>query len=82
MLGERKSAVRKPKTVELHCSCRMPEEKGDEMAQCAISGITATAWTFPVRCLVSLRSAGSVRDVYTSNEQSESEPCLLFSALY
>ena len=22
VLGERKSAVRKPKTVELHCSCR------------------------------------------------------------
>ena len=36
MLGERKSAVRKPKTVELHCSCRMPEEKGDEMAQCDV----------------------------------------------
>ena len=28
-LGERKSAVRKPKIVKLHCSCRMPEEKGD-----------------------------------------------------
>ena len=36
VLGERKSAVRKPKTVELHCSCRMPEEKGDEMAQCHV----------------------------------------------
>ena len=36
VLGERKSAVRKPKTVELHCSCRMPEEKGDEMAQCDV----------------------------------------------
>ena len=83
MLGERKSAVRKPKTVALHCSCRMPEEKGDEMhsVMCAMSGLTATAWTFPVRCLVSLRSTGSVRDVYMSNEQSESEPCL-FSALY
>ena len=45
---------------------------------CVISGITAT---FPVRCLVGLRSTGSVRDVYMSNEQSESEPCL-FSALY
>ena len=33
VLGERK---RKPKTVELHCSCRMPEEKGDEMAQCDV----------------------------------------------
>ena len=43
---------------------------------CAMSGITATAWTFPVRCLVSLRYTGSVRDVYMSNEQ------LLFSALY
>ena len=61
VLGERKSAVRKPKTVELHCSCRMPEEKGDEMAQCHV-------W-----------STGSVRE---SNEQSESEPCLLFSALF
>ena len=48
---------------------------------CAMSGITATAWTFPVRCLVSLRSTGSVRDVYMSNEQSESEPCLLFSEI-
>ena len=37
---------------------------------CAMSGITATAWTFPVRCLVSLRSTGSVRDVYMSTEQS------------
>ena len=36
VLGERKSAVRKPKAVELHCSCRMPEEKGDEMAQCDV----------------------------------------------
>ena len=36
VLGERKSAVRKPKTVELHCSCRMPEEKGDEMVQCDV----------------------------------------------
>ena len=36
MLGERNSAVRKPKTVELHCSCHMPLEKGDEMAQCDV----------------------------------------------
>ena len=36
VLGERKSAVRKPKIVKLHCSCRMPEEKGDEMAQCDV----------------------------------------------
>ena len=33
VLGERKSAVI---TVELHCSCRMPEEKGDVMAQCDV----------------------------------------------
>ena len=42
---------------------------------CAMSGITATAWTFPVRCLVSLRSTGSVRDVYMSNEQLVSDAC-------
>ena len=35
LLGERKSApVKSTKTVELHCTCRMPEEKGDEMAEC------------------------------------------------
>ena len=36
VLGERKSAPRKPRTLELHCSCRMPEEKGDEMAECDV----------------------------------------------
>ena len=74
VLGERKSAVRKPKTVELHCSCRMKVMRWHSV-MCAMSGITAT---FPVRCLVSLRSAGSVRDVYMSNEKSVSEPCLQF----
>jgi hypothetical protein len=34
VLGERESVPRKPKTVELHCSCRMPEESGNEMAKC------------------------------------------------
>ena len=35
VLGERRSTpVRSTKTVELHCTCRMPEEKGDEMAEC------------------------------------------------
>ena len=34
VLGERESVLRKAKTVELHCSCRMPEEEGDEMAKC------------------------------------------------
>ena len=39
VLGERKSAVRKPKIVKLHSSCRMPEEKGDEMAHCDVCHI-------------------------------------------
>ena len=81
-LGERKSAVRKPKTVELHCSCQRRKVMRWHSVMCAMSGITATAWTFPVRCLVSLRSTGSVRDVYMSNEQSESEPCLLLLKVY
>ena len=34
ILGDRESVQREPKTVELHCSCRMPEEEGDEMAMC------------------------------------------------
>ena len=33
--GERKSAsVKSSKTVDLHCSCHMPEQPGDEMAEC------------------------------------------------
>ena len=35
LLGERKGArVKSSKPVELHCSCRMPEQQGDEMAEC------------------------------------------------
>ena len=34
VVGDRDSVTRKPKTVELHCSCRMPEEEGDQMAMC------------------------------------------------
>ena len=34
IVDERHSIARKPKTIELHCSCRMPEEEGDEMAMC------------------------------------------------
>ena len=26
--------IKSTKAVELHCTCRMPEEKGDEMAEC------------------------------------------------
>ena len=62
VLGERNSVARK---LELHCSCHMPEEEGIRWL-CVIpvtSGITVTAWTFPVRCVVSLRFTGSVKDV-------------------
>ena len=72
-LGERMSAVRKPKIVKLHCSCCMPEEKGDEMAQCDVCHVWyhRHCMDIPseVRCLVSLRSAGSVRDVYEALTQ-------------
>ena len=58
-----------------HVVCQRRKVMRWHSVMCAMSGITATAWIFPVR------STGSVRDVYMSNEQSESEPCLLFSAL-
>ena len=28
--------VKYTQTVDLHCSCRMPEEKGDKMAECDV----------------------------------------------
>ena len=59
--GEWKSAaVKSSKTVDLHCSCRMPEQPDDEMAECdkCHVGITATAWIFPVKCLVMLKFHG------------------------
>ena len=34
ILGDRVCVQREPKTVELHCSCRMPEDEGDEMVMC------------------------------------------------
>ena len=34
ILGDRVSVQRKPKTVELHCSCRMPERDGEKFAEC------------------------------------------------
>ncbi len=34
IVGERRSDTSMPKTVELHCSYRMPEEEGDQMAMC------------------------------------------------
>ena len=45
----------------------MPEEKVLKWQSVisAISGIIATAWTFPVRCLVNRRFHGSVKSVPT-----------------
>ena len=35
LLGERRSrGVKHIQVVDLHCSCRMPEEAGDDMAEC------------------------------------------------
>ena len=35
VVGERRSAgVKKTRTVDLHCSCRLPEVRGDKMAEC------------------------------------------------
>ena len=36
-IAERRSTgVRSTQTVDLHCSCRLPEERGDKMAECDI----------------------------------------------
>ena len=65
VLGKRKSAVRKPKIgCTAHVVCLKRKVMRWYSVMCVMSGITATAWTFPVRCLVSLMSTGSVRDVY------------------
>ena len=35
--GERRStSIRHTQSVDLHCSCRLPEEKGDKMAECDV----------------------------------------------
>ena len=34
VLGGRSSVSKKPRMLELHCSCRMPEENCPEMAEC------------------------------------------------
>ena len=56
MDGERKSAVKSSKTIDLHYSCRMPERPGDEIAKCDMCCMyvwyTATAWIYSVKCLV------------------------------
>ena len=37
LAGERRCAgVRHTQSVDLHCSCRLPEEKGDKMAECDV----------------------------------------------
>ena len=50
--------MRSTKTVDLHCTCRMPEEKGDDMAECDSCHVS---WTFPVRCLVRRTYTGNVK---------------------
>ena len=67
VLGGRSSVSKKPRMLELHCSCRMPEKKVLKWQSVisAMSGIIVTAWTFPVRCLVNRRFHGSVKSVPT-----------------
>ena len=37
VVGERSTVVvRYTQSVDLHCSCRLPEEKGDKMAECDV----------------------------------------------
>ena len=37
IVGERRSTgVKKTQSVDLHCSCRLPEERGDKMAECDV----------------------------------------------
>ena len=79
ILGDRESVQRKPKTVktvELHCSCRRPEEEGDEMAMCDSCHVWyhhhCMVWTSPVRCLMrTQRSTGSVRGVCSHTPTGE-----------
>ena len=47
--GEQKNVPRKPRTLNLHCSCQRKVMRWPGV-MCATSGITATAWTCPVRC--------------------------------
>ena len=49
---QRCTCVRHTQSVDLHCFCRLPEEKGDKMAECVRFGIISTTWTFLVRYLV------------------------------
>ena len=40
IVGERRNTgVKSTQTVDLHCSCRMPEERGDIMAQCDVCNV-------------------------------------------
>ena len=34
LCGRKCASIKSTKTVDLHCTCRMPEETGDEMAEC------------------------------------------------
>ena len=64
VLGERKSAPRKPRTLESTAlvACQKRKVTRWPSVMCATCGITATAWTFPVRCLGRSRLPGSVKD--------------------
>ena len=62
LLGERKSApIKSTKTVELHCTCRMPEEKGDEMAECDSCHVWYHRHCMDIPCLEKQRFLGNVR---------------------
>ena len=63
VLGERKSAVR---SCTAHVICQRRKVMRWHSVMCVMSGITATAWTFPVRCLGRPRSNGSVNIVYNN----------------
>ena len=66
--GEQKSAaVKSSKTVDLHCSCCTQVMKWPSVIS-AMFGITATAWIFPVRCLVMLKFRGNARLVVTVHD--------------
>ena len=66
VVGERRTVgVRHTQSVNLHCSCRLPEEIGDKMAECDVCkpGTTNTAWMFLTMFLKKNMSPGSVNHV-------------------
>ena len=51
---------------DLHCSCRLPEVKGDKMAECDVV-IISTVLTFPMRYLVPVKFPGRVQGVLNTS---------------